>query len=104
MAKFEITEVRVRPYNAKGSSLKGFATVTISDCLVLTGLKIVDGEKELFVGMPATKGEDKDGNEKYYDIFYPITKEFREEITNAVLEEYFSVLDDDDKKKKSRKK
>lgn len=82
----KITKVNVRLYEK--SSLKGFADVTLDDCLVLTGIKIVDGKKGHFISMPSEAGAD----DKYYDIYFPITKDFREELEDAVLDEYEAVL------------
>ncbi len=93
----KITDVRVRLYENK--SLKGFADVTLDECLVLTGIKIVDSSKGMFVGMPSNPGSD----EKYYDIFYPITKEFREALTDAILDEYDKVKEEAEKGSRKRR-
>lgn len=90
----KITKVNVRLYDK--SSLKGFADVTLDDCLVLTGIKIVDGKKGHFISMPAQAGAD----DKYYDIFFPITKEFREDLEDAVLDEYEAVIKEEAEKEK----
>ena len=47
------------------------------------GLKVIEGEKGLFVVMPAVKK-----NGLFKDIAHPITVEMRNEIVTAVLEEY----------------
>ena len=84
-----ITNVSVYTLNDSNSKTVALATVTIADCLVLTGLKIVSGKKGMFVSMPQRKlsKPDKNGNE-YADIFFPVTHDFREELNNAVLDEY----------------
>ena len=84
-----ITNVSVYTLNDSNSKTVALATVTISDCLVLTGLKIVKGKKGMFVSMPQRKlsKPDKNGNE-YADIFFPVTRDFREELNDAVLEAY----------------
>ena len=89
----KITDIRVRIYETK--TLRGFADVTLDECLVLTGIKIVESSKGLFIGMPSNVG--KDG--QYYDLYYPCTKEFREILTDAVLDEYDKVKDEVDKPK-----
>lgn len=67
----------------KPGNLKGFANVTIGDEFVVKGLRIIEGEKGLFVSMPSRKvGED------YDDICYPITAEAREKLTGAVMKAY----------------
>lgn len=91
-----ITNVSVYTLNDSDSKTVALATVTISDCLVLTGLRIVKGKKGLFVSMPQRKlsKPDKNGNE-YADIFFPVTHDFREELNNAILDEYDKKVDEE---------
>lgn len=65
---------------------KAMASVTFDDCFVVSGLKVIEGEKGAFVSMPNRKTADGE----YKDTAFPITKEFREELINAVLKEYGS--------------
>lgn len=82
----EETNIRVeRLYRFNGDGrLKAFADVSLGGSFVIKGLRVVQGEKGLFVGMPT--GQGKDG--KWYNIAYPITKQMREELTEAVLTAY----------------
>ena len=91
-----ITNVSVYTLNDSNSKTVALATVTVADCLVLTGLKIVCGKKGMFVSMPQRKlsKPDKNGNE-YADIFFPVTHGFREELNNAVLDEYDKKIDEE---------
>lgn len=91
-----ITNISVYTLNDSNSKTVALATVTISDCLVLTGLKIVKGKKGMFVAMPQRKlsKPDKNGNE-YADIFFPVTHDFREELNNAILDEYDKKVDEE---------
>ena len=91
-----ITKVSVYTLNDSNSKTVALATVTIADCLVLTGLRIVKGNKGMFVSMPQRKlsKPDKNGNE-YADIFFPVTHNFREELNNAVLDEYDKKVDEE---------
>lgn len=98
----KITDVKVRLYKEEGS-LKGFANVELDEELVLTGIKIIESSKGMFLGMPATKGTDKKGDEAYFDIFYPCTKEFREKLTDAVLDAYDEEVDQGSKKRKNKR-
>lgn len=90
-----ITNVSVYTLNDSNSKTVALATVTIADCLVLTGLRIVKGKKGMFVAMPQRKlsNPDKNGNE-YADIFFPVTHDFREELNNAVLDAYDEKVDE----------
>ena len=63
---------------------KAMVSVTFDDCFVVSGLKVVEGEKVNFVSMPNRKIADGE----YKDTCFPITKEFREELIQAVLKEY----------------
>ena len=83
-----ITKVSVYTLNDTNSKTVALATVTISNCLVLTGLRIVNGKKGLFVSMPQRKlsKPDKNGNE-YADIFFGVNG-FRDELCDVILDEY----------------
>lgn len=91
-----ITNVSVYTLNDSNSKTVALATVTIDDCLVLTGLRIVKGKKGMFVSMPQRKlsKPDKNGNE-YADIFFPVTHDFRKELNNAILDEYDKKVDEE---------
>mgnify|MGYP000789158793 FL=1 len=65
-------------------NLMGFASVKFNDCFVVENLKIVQGSKGLFVGMPSQP----DGKGGYRDMAYPVTKEFREQLNTAVLQAF----------------
>ena len=89
-----ITDIAVYPYEAKGNPTVAFVNVTILDKLVLKGIRVVDGRKGLFIAFPQTKRKAKKGGEdEYFDIFFPITKEFREELTEAILEAYDKTVE-----------
>lgn len=96
MSNAIVTSVSVYTLNDSASKVIALATVTIADCLVLTGLRVVKGNKGMFVSMPQRKlsKPDKNGNE-YADIFFPVTHEFREQLTNAVLDEYDKKVDEE---------
>ena len=77
-----VTDVRVRPAENMGN-LKAFADITIDECFVVHGLKVIDGKKGLFVGMPSRKGK-----ERFYDTAHPINNEARKVIVDAVMNAY----------------
>ena len=83
----EITEVRIFPRdNAVNpeEKLKAFATVTFDNAFVVRGLRVVNGDKGLFVAMPSRKMPD--GTRR--DIAHPINAEMREYLEKQVLEAY----------------
>ncbi len=79
----EITEVRVSPIEGD-EKLKGFATVIFDNEFVVRDLKIINGQKGLFVAMPSRKM--KDGSFK--DVAHPLNNEMRRKLEDAVLSEY----------------
>lgn len=70
-------------------NLMGFASVKFNDSFVVENVKIVQGQKGLFVGMPSLP----DGKGGYRDMAYPVTKEFREQLNAAVLGAYEAKLE-----------
>ena len=89
----EVTGVRVylrKP--SKKSNLLASAQIELNDEFVVTGLKVLDSKKGEFVVFPAEQWKD----EEYHDIAFPITKEAREMICNAVLDAYHEELEGDE--------
>jgi stage V sporulation protein G len=82
----EITEVQIFPVADR--MLKAFAAITIDDCFVVRDLKIIDGRKGIFVGMPSRK--QKDGTFK--DLAHPLNNETRQLIQKKVLNEYQKMM------------
>ena len=73
-----------RIYRIDGDTkLKAFVDITIGD-FIIKGFRILQGTKGLFVGMPQEKS--KDG--KWYNTFYPRTKETRQNLTDLVIAAY----------------
>lgn len=94
----KITEIRV--YETKGkkkSSLLAFASVTFDKAFCVTGFRIIDGSKGVFVAMPSQMGSD----EEYHDTAFPVTSDFREELETAIMEKYCN--DQDDKAEEAQK-
>jgi len=79
-----ITEVRVKKVEAENDKLKGWASVTFDNVFVVHNLKIIQGQKGLFVAMPNRKT--KDG--EYRDIAHPLTNEMRKSIEEAIIKEF----------------
>ena len=82
--------VSVTPYEKCGSNIRGLASVYLEDSFVISSITLINGRNGVFVSMPAYKANipSKDGENTYRDIAYPITKEFRAEISKAILDEY----------------
>jgi len=82
-------DVRAYPIAEPKGSTVAFASVTINDLVAINGIRVVDGEKGLFAAMPQTK----DTNGEYRDIAFPVTKELRQQLNKAILDEYAVVKD-----------
>ena len=76
-------DVRVRPIAPMGNLL-AFANVTIGGCFKVDGFRICSGEKGLYVNMPSTQ----DGKGGWKDVCWPVTSEFRKQLTDALIEGY----------------
>ncbi|MEW5911955.1 MAG: septation regulator SpoVG [Thermodesulfobacteriota bacterium] len=78
----DVTEVRVFPVEEE--RLKAYATITLDHCFLVRDLKVIHGNKGLFVAMPSKKR--KDGT--YQDTAHPLNRDTRRMIEEAVLGEY----------------
>ena len=81
-------DVRVYPLDNSESTTKAFASVTVDDKIAIRGIRVIQGEKDLFMTMPQSKDAKKD---EYHDIAFPVSGDLRKEIINAVLKEYDRV-------------
>ena len=82
-----ITDVRVRRVTKEGK-MKAVVSITIDEEFVVHDIKVIEGEKGLFIAMPSRKATDGE----YRDIAHPINSATREKIQNIILEKYEQVL------------
>lgn len=88
----QITDVRVRKVTKEGK-MKAIVSITIDNVFVIHDIKVIDGDKGLFIAMPSKKAADGE----YRDIAHPINSETRENIQNIILEHYEqSLLEEDE--------
>ena len=85
-----ITDVRVRKISSDGK-IKAVVSVTLDDEFVVHDIKVIDGEKGLFIAMPSRKATDGE----YRDIAHPINSETREKFQKIVLDAYNEALTED---------
>ena len=78
-----ITDVRVRKV-AKDGKMKAVVSITLDDEFVVHDIKVIEGEKGLFIAMPSRKASDGE----YRDIAHPINSETRERIQTIIQEQY----------------
>lgn len=84
----KITSVNVRVTEKEDSRMKGIASVLVDDCFAIHDIRIIEGEKGLFIAMPSRKTQ----SGEYRDIAHPITPECRKMFEDAVLDEYNKEL------------
>lgn len=80
-------DVKIGSIRPEGS-VRAYASVNLNDCFAIRNVKVMDSTKGLFVAMPSYKA----GNGEYKDICFPVTKEFREQLNNAVIDAYKQAL------------
>ena len=78
----------------EGSKVKAFASANIGGAFAIHGLRVVDGEKGMFVAMPSTSYQ-KDGKTEYQETFHPVSGEARKALNDAVLEAYEQKLSEE---------
>ena len=82
-----VTDIRIRKVNTEGR-MKAIVSITFDDAFAVHDIKVVEGDKGLFVAMPSKRMPDGE----YKDIAHPISSATREMIQSAVLKEYQAVL------------
>ena len=79
----QITDVRVRKIEKEGK-MKAIVSITIDNEFVVHDIKVIEGEKGLFIAMPSRKAADGE----YRDIAHPINSGTRDMIQAVILEKY----------------
>lgn len=82
----QITDVRVKKVSKDGN-MKAVASVTLDNEIVIHDIKIIQGERDLFIAMPSkrtAKGEFK-------DIAHPINSETRSRLQDAIISKYTEI-------------
>ena len=87
----QVTDVRVRKVeSATGKKLKAIVSITLDDEFVVHDIKVIEGDKGLFIAMPSKRSSDGE----YRDIAHPINSGTREKIQSIILENYEKVLEE----------
>lgn len=85
----KITSVNVRKIEKEGSRMKGIASVLLDDSFAVHDIRIIEGEKGLFIAMPSKKTPTGD----YRDIAHPINPEVRAMFEEEILKAYNEAED-----------
>ena len=87
----QITDVRVRKI-AKEGKMKAIVSITLDNEFVVHDIKVIEGEKGLFIAMPSKKAADGE----YRDIAHPINSATRDLIQRIILESYEKAVPEPD--------
>ncbi|MDO4621782.1 MAG: septation regulator SpoVG [Eubacteriales bacterium] len=85
-----ITDVRVRKVTKEGK-MKAVVSITLDNEFAVHDIKVIEGEKGLFIAMPSRKATDGE----YRDIAHPINSETRDRIQNLILEKYEEAMQEE---------
>ena len=83
----QITDVRIRKVTKEGK-MKAVVSITFDNEFVVHDIKVIEGEKGLFIAMPSRKAADGE----YRDITHPINSDTRQRIQNTILEKYEQTI------------
>ncbi|MBU8921927.1 MAG: septation regulator SpoVG [Bacteroidales bacterium] len=83
----EITEIRISLRD--DNKLKAFASITLDNCFVIRGLKVIEGAKGTFVAMPSRKRPDG----TYQDIAHPINNSTRDWMEEQIVQAFEREVD-----------
>lgn len=78
-----ITDIRVRRIDKEGK-MRAIVSITIDDEFVVHDIKVIEGDKGLFIAMPSRMATDGE----YRDIAHPINSTTREKIQSLILDAY----------------
>ncbi len=79
----QITDLRMRKIEKEGK-MKAVVSITIDDEFVVHDIKVIEGEKGLFIAMPSRRASDGE----YRDIAHPINSQTRDNIQKMILDKY----------------
>ncbi len=87
----QITDVRIRKISKEGK-MKAVVSITLEEEFVVHDIKVIEGEKGLFIAMPSRRAADGE----YRDIAHPINSNTREMIQKTILEKYEAAMLEED--------
>ena len=87
----QITDIKVRKITKEGK-IKSVVSVTFDEIFVVHDIKVIEGEKGLFIAMPSRRS----GDGEYRDIAHPINSEMRDKLQKEILEKYEEAVKEND--------
>ena len=76
---------------AKQGWMKAIVSVVFDNAFVVHDIKIIQGDKGLFIAMPSRRT----ANGTFRDVAHPINSDYRVEIQRAIFEKYDILLADE---------
>ncbi len=83
----QITDVRVRKVTKEGK-MKAVVSITLDNEFVVHDIKVIEGDKGLFIAMPSRRSSDGE----YRDIAHPLNSDTRDRIQAMILKGYEEAL------------
>lgn len=85
----QITDIRIRSVEKEGK-MKAVVSITIDDEFVVHDIKVIQGDKGMFIAMPSRKASDGE----YRDIAHPINTSTRERLQKMILDKYQETVEE----------
>lgn len=79
----QITDVRVRKMTKEGK-MRAVVSITLDDEFVVHDIKVIEGDKGLFIAMPSKRTADGE----FRDVAHPINAATRDALQKIILEQY----------------
>ena len=87
----QVTDIRIRIVQVQNETqMKAVASVTFDECFVVHDIKVINGDKGMFIAMPSKKAP----NGEFRDVAHPINAEMRGMLQDKVLECYRAALNE----------
>lgn len=77
-------QVKVNVLSNSENKVKAMASVIFDNVFIVTGIKVVEGQNGVFISMP----QRKTASGEYKDVCFPLTADFRKEISCEIIDEY----------------
>ena len=82
--RFPVEDFETELEKIMKKNLKAIVSITLDNEFVVHDIKVIEGEKGLFIAMPSRKAADGE----YRDIAHPINSGTRDMIQNVILAKY----------------
>ena len=83
----QISDIRINLLQNAGR-LKALVSVTFENAFVVHGIKVIQGDKELFIAMPSKRCEDGG----FRDVAHPIDSDLRSYMQKMILDKYDRMI------------